>query len=261
MKFIHITDFHLAALGVPLWGLNPHERVDRCLSDIERWHGDAAFCVISGDLTDRGDPAAYTWLAERLKSFALKTFVMIGNHDDREPLCAAFPDMPRDGNGFLQYGLDTPAGRFLFLDTKKGPTSEGEYCAARREWLAGELADAAAKPVWIFMHHPPFDIGIPYMDRIKLEEPEKFADILAGHSDIRHLFFGHVHRAAFVQWRGIPCTCLPGTSHQVPLKRESVGKPYSVEPPMYGVVQIEDDRTIVHFDACLDRAAADMEEK
>jgi hypothetical protein len=97
------------------------------------------------------------------------------------------------------------------------------------------------------------------MDRIKLEEPDAFADVLSSHGDIRHIFFGHVHRAAYVNWRGIPCTSLPGTNHQVPLKRESIGgTPYSIEPPMYGVVLIEKGQTTVHFEACLDRAPAEM---
>lgn len=261
MKFIHITDFHLAAPGADLWGLDPKERVSRCFDDIARWHGDAAFCVISGDLADRGEAEAYGWLARRLSDFPLQTFVIPGNHDDREALCGAFPEAPRDENGFLQYAHRTPAGTFLFLDTLKGPVSEGAYCAARRAWLTEQLARHAGDPVWVVMHHPPFDIGIPYMDRIKLEEADAFADILGSHSNIRHLFFGHVHRPVFVHWRGIPCTALPGTNHQVPLKRESVGTPYSVEPPMYGIVLVDGDQTIVHLDACLDRASADMDDK
>lgn len=259
MKIIHITDFHLSAPGERLWGLDPHERLSRCLDDIARWHGDAAFCVMSGDLTDKGDARAYDWLAERLEGFPLRTFLMVGNHDEREAFAQAFPQTERDPNGFVQSAHETPQGVFVFLDTLKGPVSEGEYCAARRAWLAGELAAARNKPVWIFMHHPPFDVGLPYMDRIKLEEPEAFAEVISSHPDIRHIFFGHVHRAAFINWRGIPCTCLPGTNHQVPLKRESVGgTPYSVEPPMYGVVLIGEDQTTVHFEACLDRAPADM---
>lgn len=261
MKFVHITDFHLVAPGTGLWGLDPHDRTERCLADIARWHGDADFCVISGDLADKGDPEAYQWLAARLEDFPLKTFLMTGNHDDRDALCAAFPQTPRDAAGFLQTSHATPEGVFLFLDTLKGPVSEGEYCATRRAWLAEQLAAAAGEPVWIFMHHPPFDIGIPYMDRIKLEEPEAFAEVIAGHGDIRHIFFGHVHRAAFIHWRGIPCTCLPGTNHQVPLSRESVGAPYSIEPPMYGVVLAEAGQTTVHFEACLDRRPADMESR
>ncbi len=258
MKLIHITDFHLVAPTSSLWGLKPHERVDRCLADIAQWHSDADFCVISGDLADRGERDAYRWLAERLKRFPLKTFLMMGNHDDRRLLLKSFPDLPVDNEGFVQFTHRVDMGVFLFLDTFKGGTSAGQYCEKRHAWLAEQLDAAGDAHVWIFMHHPPFDIGIPYLDRIKLEESDAFAETVASRSNIRHIFFGHVHRAAFINWRGIPCTCLPATSHQVPLTRESVGTNYSYEPVMYGVVHIEDDRTIVHFDACLDRAAADM---
>lgn len=259
MKFIHITDFHLVAPGETLWGLDPAERLDRCLSDIAKWHADADFCVITGDLANAGDPAAYSWLAKRLGAFPLTCFVIPGNHDERNALIEAFPHIGCDSNGYIQYSHETAAGVMLFLDTLKGPVSEGAYCAERRAWLSAQLEAAKDKPVWIFMHHPHFDIGIPYMDRIKLEEPDAFADVLAGHGDIRHIFFGHVHRAAYVNWRGIPCTCLPGTNHQVPLMRESVGgTPYSVEPPMYGVVTVTGEQTTLHFEACLDRTAADM---
>ena len=35
MKFIHITDTHLVAPGVPLYGLDPCERLAACLADHE----------------------------------------------------------------------------------------------------------------------------------------------------------------------------------------------------------------------------------
>lgn len=259
MKIIHITDFHLVAPGRRLCGLDPQERLERCLNDIARWHADAEFCVISGDLCDKGDPAAYAWLSERLKQFPLKTFIMIGNHDDRDALCAAFPDVSRDSNGFVQYVHSTAKGLFIFLDTHKGPVSEGRYCQARRAWLTEQLDLAGGQPLYLFMHHPPFDIGIPYMDRIKLEEPEAFAEVLAGRDNIRHIFFGHVHRAAYVNWKGIACTCLPSTNHQVPLRHDSVGADYSIEPAMYAVVLIDGEQMTVHFDACLDRRATAVE--
>lgn len=259
MKFIHISDLHLTAPGTILWGLDTCARAGQCLDDIARWHGDADFCVISGDLTQDGEAKAYAWLADRLADFPLKTIIMTGNHDDRETLCATFPDAPRDGHGFLQQSLETEAGAFLFLDTKRdAPGSAGAYCERRREWLSARLAEAQG-PVWIVMHHPPFDVALPYMDRIKLTEPEAFEQIVAGHGGIRHIFFGHVHRALYTSWNGIACTALPGTSHQVPLVRESVATRYSVEPAMYAVAHIDDKRTVVHFEACLDRRDADME--
>ncbi len=250
MKIIHLTDLHLAAPGQLVWGLDACERAGRVLDDIARWHADAAFCVISGDLADDGDPRAYRWLAGRLARFPLRTFLMVGNHDERRAMHAELPGVMDDGQGFVQGVHETPEGVFLFLDTLKDPTvTSGQYCAARQGWLRARLAEAAGRPVFVFMHHPPFDIGIARMDRIKLEEAETFAGIIAGH-DVRHIFFGHVHRPAFVSWRGIPCTALPGTSHQIPLVEAAA---FTLEPPMYAAVLIRDGGVVVNMDAPLDR--------
>jgi len=254
MKAIHITDLHLVAPGEQLWEIDTAARVDACLEDISRWHSDAAFCVISGDLTDKGQPEAYAWLKKRLELFPLPTFLMLGNHDERDAFLATYPGHPCDLHGFIQQSHRTPHGVFLFLDTKKeGRVSQGELCGRRLAWLADELKNAGSAPVYIFMHHPPCDIGLPRMDRIKLEEPEAFAEVVTNGANVRHIFFGHVHRPAFVNWRGIPCSCLPGTNHQVPLVRDSVGTAYSHEPPGYGVIMIDDAQVAVHFDACLHR--------
>ena len=168
----------------------------------------------------------------------------------------ALPDLMTDEHGFIQGQRSTGHGTFLFLDTFKDGTSPGQFCEKRQGWLRAAL-DGADGPIRIFMHHPPCDIGVPYMDRIKLEEAEAFAEIVTQH-EICHLFFGHVHRACFMTWRGIPCSALPGTNHQVPLVAGSTSSRYSVEPPMYGVIHVDRDQTIVHLDAYLDRQSADM---
>jgi 3',5'-cyclic-AMP phosphodiesterase len=256
MKFIHLTDLHLCAPDERVRGLDACERAGRVLDDIARWHGDAAFCVISGDLANNRDSQAYRWLAGRLARFPLRTFLMAGNHDERAAMRAELPGVMDDGQGFVQGVHQTAEGVFLFLDTLKDPTvTSGAYCAARRTWLRARLAEAGGRSVYLFMHHPPFDIGIARMDRIKLEQPAAFAEILApedGGHDIRHIFFGHVHRPVYVRWRGIPCTALPGTSHQIPLVEAAAG-PFTVEPPMYAVVLIEGDSVVVQMDAPLDR--------
>ena len=254
MKIVQISDPHLVAPGTLAWGMDPADRLSRCLDDVARWHGDAAFCVITGDLTDRGDAQAYRWLKTRLDTFPLRTVLLLGNHDEREVFCTTFPDVPRDAQGFVQQRIDSPNGVFLFLDTLKGgQVSEGQYCKARQDWLAAQLASTESKAVYIFMHHPPCDVGIPYMDRIKLDEAADFARIVTTAGHVRHIFFGHVHRPAYLHWNGIACTCLPGTNHQVPLNQESVGFKYSREPAMIAVIEILADGLRVNFDACLDR--------
>ncbi|KIC07891.1 serine/threonine protein phosphatase [Leisingera sp. ANG-M1] len=255
MKFIHLTDIHLTRPGAMLNGGDPAANLSRVLADVAAWHRDAAFCVISGDLADEGDPEAYGWLQEQLQAFPLPVFLMLGNHDVRERFLEVFPEHPRDANGFIQYSHAAGGAKFVFLDTLTGGPGvhDGELCADRLAWLEAELEQAGDAPVFLFMHHPPFDIGLPYVDDIKLRGPEAFYAALQKGRNIRHIFYGHIHRITYVNWRGYPFTSLPSTNHQIPLVPERVGTDYSVEPLAYSVVQLSEDQVTVHFDAYLDR--------
>jgi 3',5'-cyclic AMP phosphodiesterase CpdA len=258
MKFIHVTDLHLVPEGEALWGLKPVERLDACLADIAAHHADAEFVAITGDLAERGDIASYALLRDRLADFPLPAVLMLGNHDDRANFRAVFSDRPLDHGGFVQQAREAHGGVFLFLDTLKGPpSSAGLYSAERRAWLTAELERAAGRPVYLFMHHPPFSIAHELMDRIMLDDPEEFAALLQGHL-VRHIFFGHGHRAVSGTWRGISFSALPSLNHQLPLVGGSVETVYSHEPPAYAVVHVTGEGIIVHNDAFHDRRPAAM---
>ncbi len=247
MKFIHFTDPHLVAPGEKLHGIDPMQRMQECLKHIASNHKDASFCVITGDLADQGQPEAYQSLHDELAKFSLKTYLLLGNHDHRENFLKTFPNKTRDKKGFVQSSLQHETGDFLFLDTLDQGQHTGMYCEARQSWLSDHLSSAKDRDVYLFMHHPPFAIGMPQLDSIALANGREFADIVGRHDQIKHLFFGHVHRPVTGSWRGIPFSTLFGTNHQVALFFESVDVvPYSLEPPAYSVVLLGEDRTIVH---------------
>ena len=256
MKFIHVTDIHLVPPNERLWGFDTFERLDLCLADIQKYHADAEFCAISGDLTERGDSAAYAALQDRLGNFPVPAHLMLGNHDDRANYLKVFGGA--DEHGFVQHRLVEDGRHFLFLDTLKGGTSSvGLLDTPRRKWLITALAQTKGAPVYIFMHHPPFLIHHPLMDLIALEDGEGFGDMLKGHN-VRHIFFGHAHRMISGQWRGVSYSSLPGLSHQLPLVGGSVSTVYSNEPPMYSVVFLQNDQITVHTDAFMHRSKVAM---
>ena len=106
------------------------------------------------------------------------------------------------------------------------------------------------------MHHSPFNIGIPYLDRISLrEDAQRIQQIVSNFSNIKHLFFGHVHRPVSGSWHGIPFTTLRGTNHQVQLDLKAEDYlPISHEPPAYCVIFLELQQTTVHFHDYLDNS-------
>lgn len=253
-KILQITDCHLVAKGETIFGSDPQQRLAAAVADINREHADASLCVVTGDLAHHGEPVAYALLRETLDALAVPYQLLPGNHDDRAALAAAFPELVTDSNGFIQSVRDMPAGRFVFLDTVDPGVHSGFYCAARQEWLSSALAQEQDRPVYLFMHHPPFEIAFPKLDQYVLVNGDEFARVVGAHPDIRHIFFGHVHRPVSGSWRGIPFSALRGTNHQNWLTFENGRENIcSLEPPAYAVIFLDRETTVVHYHDYLDQ--------
>ena len=256
MKFIHLTDTHVIGGGRLLFGANPAQRLAWAVDSIISEHGDAAFVVVTGDMTHWGDAAAYTAFAEHISRLQMPVHLMVGNHDDTSAFADRFPGTPRDNSGFVQYSFATPHGRALCLDTTCTGTHAGAYCETRQNWLRAQL-EGSDDPLLLFVHHPPFPVGIAGMDAIMMRDSGRFYDVIAPHAArIRHLFFGHVHRPIFGNWRGISYSCMRGLNHQVALKlnTDQAGVIGNLEAPAYGVVLVNEDCVTVHMHDFTDRS-------
>ncbi|MGA0314462.1 MAG: phosphodiesterase [Alphaproteobacteria bacterium] len=247
MKFIHLTDTHLIGDGF-LYGHDPFERLVNAIGSINAEHKDAEFAVVTGDMTHWGSADAYKRFAKAIAILDMPVHLMVGNHDDTPSLLKTFPGLLRDENGFVQKVLETPSGRFLLLDTTAPKGHAGAYCELRCNWLKHQLE--TPDPIFLFMHHPPFDVGIKSMDAIKMQDVDSFYEVIAPHKDrIRHLFFGHVHRAIWGNWKGISYSCMRGLNHQVALDLKAPPDRIkgNFEPPAYGVVLLKGDQVTVHL--------------
>lgn len=255
-KLIHITDTHLVEPGRLLYGLDPQARLAAAVDDINRNHADAALVVITGDLTHWGEGVAYEALREVLDDLIPPCIPLLGNHDDRPTFRGVFPNAPVDENGFIQGRHDVAEGRLLFLDTNQPGTHAGWYCEQRQDWLRHQLAAAGDRPLFVFMHHPPFEIGIGPMDRIGLIQREQVAALMRPYrQNLRHVFFGHVHRPIVGSWMGVPFSTMRATNHQVWLDfraEQLAAVPGSHEPPAYAVVCLRGEDVVIHFHDYLD---------
>jgi 3',5'-cyclic AMP phosphodiesterase CpdA len=260
MKLIQLSDFHFVPPGIRLLGLDPRARLEAAIADINRHHGDAELCLLTGDLADHGAPEAYDALRETLAALQVPYRMTIGNHDDRAAFLRAFPEAPRDDNGFIQSVVSTDAGPVILLDTHEPGQASGSFCAQRQAWLRAQLKAAAGAPAYLFMHHPPLDIGIPSLDAIGLVDKQGFAEAISGagpEAVIRHIFFGHVHRPVSGSWggsgRSIPYSALCSLVHQVPLDFVTERQvPYDHAPPAYNVILLNGEDTVVHHHNFLD---------
>ena len=222
MLIAQITDPHVQTPGGSLdvnYDTAGHlERAVRHLNGMAR-RPDVV--LLTGDTVEGGSPAEYERLRGILAALELPLYVVPGNHDDREAMRAAFAgDGYLPAEGFLQYAVEDLPVRLVGLDTLVPGEPRGWICQARLAWLDSCLAADAERPTVLFMHHPPFTVGMPAMDRMGLEGAGDLEKLVARHRQVRHVLCGHIHRPIAAAFGGIVATVAPSTAHQLGLELE-----------------------------------------
>lgn len=240
-KIIWMSDLHFLAEG-KVAGIDPRARLTASVDHINKHHADCAHCIISGDLVNHENSENYQALKVQLDRLECGYLPMLGNHEDRDLVRSIF-ELPKNTMpDFIQYEVPTKDATILCLDTHKPGVANGELCRTRRDWLRAALNRAGDKPVHIFMHHPPMDLGLPPQDAIKLDEGDTFLDLISEFPNVAHLYMGHVHRLVSGILRGIAFSTMNSVTFQAPAPKpewtwDSLETP--PEAPMIGVLNIE----------------------
>ncbi len=247
-KLLVMTDLHLVAPGDRIIGLDPLDRFKQGLVHAAKSHSDADRLIVMGDLTNAGEPEAYKALRVSMENLPWPVTFMMGNHDDRQAFRSEFPYHPVDPNGFIQNVIEYDV-RVVTLDSlvdAPNPPESGALCTQRLAWLSDALDTEL--PCLVFVHHPPFDTGFAGMDRIALQNRDKFWTVLNS-SKVAHVFAGHVHRTITASVAGYGVTIFKSTCHQMPMLLGKEGFGHSVdEPGAYGIVLTSGANVVVHFE-------------
>jgi 3',5'-cyclic AMP phosphodiesterase CpdA len=210
--------------------------------------------LLTGDLTDRGQPGAYDHLREILEPLPMPIYAIPGNHDRREAMRAAFSDcawMPQATGEPIRYSFDAGRLRICALDTLVEGQDHGALGADQLDWLEAELAAARDRPVIVMLHHPPVKSGIPSMDAMRLRSPAALGKVIERYGNIERVICGHLHRSMHVRWRGTTVSVSPSTVDQIFLAFQRHTPPAAIAEPMGFQLHYwdDDDRLITHVAA------------
>lgn len=209
--------------------------------------------LLTGDLTEFGDAESYARLAEAVSICPFPVRAMVGNHDERAPLLAAFPETPEE-RGFVHYPLEYDGFRLLVLDTLEPGRHGGAFCKARAAWLKAQLAARPDTPTIIAMHHPPFESGIAWLDSDARESwIARFAQTIAGQAQVQAIISGHLHRTIHTLWNGVTVNVCSSSAPAVGLDLRPIdsarpdGRAMIVdELPVYALHYWDGERLISH---------------
>ncbi|WP_169544979.1 phosphodiesterase [Sneathiella aquimaris] len=217
MIIVQISDPHISVPDSDFEQLyQTKKRLKTAIESINRLDPKPDAIFLTGDLINCGQMDEYKILKQVLQMADIPTFLGIGNHDNRENFLASFGSEPYlSDDNFIQYSVEKQGLRMLMLDTNIENCPNGLLCAQRLDWLEKTLSEKPDMPTVIFMHHPPFKTGIVAMDRMGLNEAEKFGRVLENHPQVMRIFCGHIHRPIQSMFHGVMAQVCPSTSHRV----------------------------------------------
>ncbi len=188
MKVVQITDLHIDEMHEYPFDIDIRQNLRRILRAIAK--SGAEHLVVTGDLCYRdGNPEIYQWIRQQLDGLGLPYDIIAGNHDDSVMMAEAFGRQALLTGEELFFTKKIGSHYCIFLDSSRGFHSEQQL-----NWLRRQLKQAGTEEVIIFMHHPPVEAGVPYMDNNHaLQDAEQVQRIFAQYPGRVLVYTGHYH--------------------------------------------------------------------
>ncbi len=166
---------------------------ERAIDWLKAFRPDAL--VLTGDLVDEGWQQGYRKIAESLQALDFPTYLLPGNGDDQSVMRAELAEIGKWGgtSGSMHFQAALNDATLIGVDVTVAGQSHGDI-RPHLSWLKSTLADVAT-PFLLFMHQPPFGIGIEVLDQAGCRNDDLLLELLnAGRSPPLGILCGHVHR-------------------------------------------------------------------
>lgn len=255
-SFVHLTDMHLMAGGKwkdpwDGWEYDTEASLRRVIDAVNSLEPRPAFAVLGGDLAspDLLDPRrvwnpgeyepSYRLLRELVRALPCPAHSILGNHDDRTAFDRVFAEGGARPEGPRDYAFDHQGWHFVMLESLVPGLAGGRLSASQLAWLRADLDAARGRPTLVFVHHPPWPVGLAWIDAARLENGDELMAVLGDHAAVRAVVSGHVHTDSLVQRDGLTLLTTPSTGVQ--LSKVSQTPKLLPGPPGFRLFRIQGD--------------------
>ncbi|MFF1635699.1 phosphodiesterase [Leifsonia sp. NPDC058248] len=213
---LHLSDTHLiTGDGLLYDSVDADSHLRRVFDEIEAGGARPEAIVFTGDLADKGDPAAYAKLRSIVEPAAARmgarVIWVMGNHDNRAAFRSELLDLAPSMAAIDQVH-DIGGLRVITLDSTVPGAHYGEVTGEQLDWLAEELSTPTPHGTILAMHHPPVPSVLDLAVSVELRDQWSLSEVLEG-SDVRSIIAGHLHYSTNATFAGIPVSVASATCY------------------------------------------------
>lgn len=244
---MHMSDAHV--LGEPsqeIHGVRPAHNLRAAVQYINSLNPTPDFCIHTGDSVSEESEKAYLLFKEELASLKIPTYFAIGNHDNRASFRKLVLNDPFPDERPYYYDFELHGWHFVVLDSSDPGNISGRIDNAQLLWLEQALRLHPNRSTFVFLHHHPLPLGIPWLDELMLQDSGALIEVLRRAPWVRRVFFGHVHHECHLCLDNLHFAAVPALSFQF---SEFAGtERFSSLPPGFRLVHVQGEmiRTLVH---------------
>ncbi len=206
-----ISDLHLFSDECQdLLGWNTWKSLDIVLAQMMSLDPLPDLILLTGDLSQDETEGAYHRVVERFKPIGIPTYWLPGNHDHVPTMQQILDAPPIYADKVIQAG----GWKFLLLNTNVPGQVYGALNSDSLQWLDEQLSsDDMAEPTVLAMHHHPFGVRSPWLDKSGLQNTPSFLNIIDRYPQVQLVLFGHIHQEfqrvrRDVTYLSTPSTCI-----------------------------------------------------
>ena len=246
MRIAHISDIHLPTKpGQKLKGAVPDANLIEAVAVLKQQSPKPELIIIGGDLLEDGQKGNYDAIGDLFKDVQVPLHTVVGNHDDLKALKkSSLVENSKSDRGYGSF--DQGKLHFILLNTAGTGKAHGNMDEEQLLWLSEDLWANQNKSVLIFMHHHPVDSGVPWLDKMRLENADVFWKIIPPYSkNILGVFFAHLHIQFSTVVRGILAASSPAVCFQYSANNDASKSELSPEQPGFNLIDVKEQQVRV----------------
>lgn len=217
MLIAQVSDFHVVPYGQRLaHSIDTAALLQDAVKLLNTVKPPPDLVIGTGDLVENGRAEEYEQARSILAGLGMPFLPIVGNHDNRGRFRKAFANLGIvfGPSQFAQFTYDLADLQIIALDTVREGSDDPEFCAERLAWLRHALNGAPAS-VLIAMHHPPFAIGMAFLNPADMSWSNELASVIRKSGKVKKIICGHFHRGIHRNWAGVSVSTAPSTAFQV----------------------------------------------